>query len=173
MWNCVTVTNGAITVRNHAWVRVFPLPGVAERQMVLTWHSRFMQTRDTSWCMVSFHRPKRTVCMAISPSLTTRMLFSVFTNIWWLKLLDPSQQRHFANKSIKLLYLLLASWGKEATISERTARNWLRKLGYSCVKVQKGLYHDGHERSDVVEAWKTFLDQMVSYERWVPAGGIV
>jgi hypothetical protein len=50
--------------------------------------------------------------------------------------------------------------GQLATISERTARNWLRKLGYSCIEVRKGLYHDGHERPDVVIAWKKFLDKM-------------
>jgi hypothetical protein len=54
--------------------------------------------------------------------------------------------------------------GPEATISERTARNWLRKLGYSCIEVRKGLYHDGHERPDVVEARKKFLDEMAKYE---------
>lgn len=55
--------------------------------------------------------------------------------------------------------------GKDAIISERTARNWLRKLGYSCVEVRKGLYHDGHERADVVEARKKFLDDMAKYEK--------
>ena len=55
--------------------------------------------------------------------------------------------------------------GKDAIISERTARNWLHKLGYSCVEVRKGLYHDGHERPDVVEARKKFLEEMAKYER--------
>jgi hypothetical protein len=55
--------------------------------------------------------------------------------------------------------------GKEATISERTARTWLQKLGYSCVEVRKGLYHDGHEWPDVVKARKKFLDEMEKYER--------
>ena len=32
----------------------------------------------------------------------------------------------------------------------RTARRWLEKLGFSWGKVQKGVYVDGHERSDVV-----------------------
>jgi len=55
--------------------------------------------------------------------------------------------------------------GKEAIISERTARNWLRKLGYSYVEVRKSLYHDGHSWPDVVEAQKKFLDEMAKYER--------
>lgn len=33
----------------------------------------------------------------------------------------------------------------------RTARGWLNKLGFSWRKVQKGVYMDGHERSDVVQ----------------------
>jgi hypothetical protein len=32
----------------------------------------------------------------------------------------------------------------------RTARLWLERLGFSWRKVQKGIYIDGHERSDVV-----------------------
>lgn len=56
-------------------------------------------------------------------------------------------------------------FGKEATISKCTARNWLRKLGYSCVEVQKGLYHDGHGRPNVVAARTKFLEQMAGYEK--------
>jgi hypothetical protein len=71
----------------------------------------------------------------------------------------------FCQQINEVIVPALGFTGKEATISERTARNWLRKLGYSCVEVRKGLYHDGHERPDVVEARKKFLDQMASYER--------
>jgi hypothetical protein len=35
-------------------------------------------------------------------------------------------------------------------IWNRTARRWLEKLGFSWRKIQKGVYVDGHERSDVV-----------------------
>jgi hypothetical protein len=41
---------------------------------------------------------------------------------------------------------------KNASISEQTAVNWLKKLGYSCKDVKKGVYHDGHEFPDVIEA---------------------
>jgi hypothetical protein len=79
----------------------------------------------------------------------------------------------FCQQINEVIIPALGFTGNEATISERTARNWLRKLGYLCVEVQKGLHHDGHERPNIVEAQKKFLDQMASYERWVPAGGIV
>ncbi|KAI0246993.1 hypothetical protein BJV78DRAFT_1157507 [Lactifluus subvellereus] len=42
--------------------------------------------------------------------------------------------------------------GKGGGISERMATNWLKKLGYKCKEVSKGIYHDGHERPDIVEA---------------------
>jgi len=55
--------------------------------------------------------------------------------------------------------------GHNSYISERTAINWLKKLGYICKDVKKGVYHDGHERPDVVEARQKFLAQMKDYER--------
>jgi hypothetical protein len=54
---------------------------------------------------------------------------------------------------------------KNGSISKCTARNWLKKLGYVCKDVKKGVYHDGHERPDVVEARKTFLEEMKRYKR--------
>ena len=53
---------------------------------------------------------------------------------------------------------------QSATISKQTARNWLWKLGYSCVEVRKGLYH-GHECADVVASRKKFLEKMAKYEK--------
>lgn len=73
--------------------------------------------------------------------------------------------KEFFQQINEVIVPALGFTGKEATISKRTVRNWLQKLGYSCVEVQKGLYHDSHELPDVVEAQKKFLDQMVLYER--------
>ncbi|RIA82539.1 hypothetical protein C1645_835213 [Glomus cerebriforme] len=42
----------------------------------------------------------------------------------------------------------------KTTISETTARNWLKKMGYHYKKYQKGVYVDGHEREDVVDYQK-------------------
>ena len=55
--------------------------------------------------------------------------------------------------------------GHNSYISKCTAINWLKKLGYICKDVKKGVYHDGHERPDVVEARQKFLAQMKDYER--------
>jgi hypothetical protein len=57
--------------------------------------------------------------------------------------------------------------GDNAKISERTAITWLHKLGYSYTEVRKGLYFDGHERPDVVQARVMFLEKMQHYERLV------
>jgi len=38
----------------------------------------------------------------------------------------------------------------EHSISERTARIWLNKLGFQWKDVRKGVYVDSHERDDVV-----------------------
>ena len=45
-------------------------------------------------------------------------------------------------------------------IRSRTARTWLRKLGYVYKDVRKDVFVDGHERSDVVEDRANFLNQM-------------
>ena len=46
------------------------------------------------------------------------------------------------------------------TIRSRTARTWLRKLGYVYKDVRKDVFVDGHERSDVVEDRTHFLKKM-------------
>ena len=54
--------------------------------------------------------------------------------------------------------------GENSSICEWTAINWLKKLGYVCKDVKKGVYHDGHERPDVVEACEKFLTHMKNYK---------
>jgi len=65
----------------------------------------------------------------------------------------------------EVICLTLGLTGKNALISERTAITWLHKLGYSYTEVRKGLYFDGHERPDVVEAQVKFLEKMKNYEK--------
>ena len=45
-------------------------------------------------------------------------------------------------------------------IRSRTARAWLRKLGFVYKEVRKDVFIDGHERPDVVEDWNCFLTKM-------------
>jgi len=49
---------------------------------------------------------------------------------------------------------------KKSGIRSRTARNWLKRLGYNWRDVKKGVFLDGHERDDVVEYRQRFLKDM-------------
>ncbi|CAB4406774.1 unnamed protein product [Rhizophagus irregularis] len=53
---------------------------------------------------------------------------------------------------------------KKKTIAKATATRWLNVLGYSFQSQKQGTYYDGHERPDVVEYRKLFLDKIYSYE---------
>ena len=55
---------------------------------------------------------------------------------------------------------LFPSLGIESEISESTAVRWLKKLGFKLRKVSKGIYVDGHEREDVVQARHDFIEYM-------------
>ena len=46
------------------------------------------------------------------------------------------------------------------SISVRTAQRWLHKLGFDPCSTRKGVYIDGHERSDVVEYRKLYLRRL-------------
>ena len=46
------------------------------------------------------------------------------------------------------------------TVSVRTASRWLHKLGFEKLSTKKGVYIDGHERSDVVEYRKLYLRKL-------------
>jgi hypothetical protein len=55
--------------------------------------------------------------------------------------------------------------GKNGSITKCTAISWLKKLGYICKDVKKGVYHGGHEHPDVVEAQKKIMEERKKYER--------
>ena len=43
-----------------------------------------------------------------------------------------------------------------------TARKWMHEMGFVVLTARKGSYVDGHERDDVVEYRKKFLQRMVA-----------
>ena len=45
-------------------------------------------------------------------------------------------------------------------VSVETARRWLHELGFETLSSSKGLFFDGHEREDVVEARGAYLLKM-------------
>ena len=49
-------------------------------------------------------------------------------------------------------------------ISENCARHWLKRLGYELTTAKKGIYVDGHERPDVMDYCKTFLNTIAKNE---------
>ena len=46
-------------------------------------------------------------------------------------------------------------------ISVETARKWLHEMGFEVLTARKGLFIDGHERTDVVKSCAIFLRKMV------------
>jgi len=56
----------------------------------------------------------------------------------------------------------------EKTISNKTSRIWLRKLGLVPQLRKKGIYFDGHEREDVTNYREIFLKKMAEYEKLMP-----
>ena len=50
--------------------------------------------------------------------------------------------------------------GYPRNLSSETARKWLHHLGFEVLTIRKGIFIDGHERDDVVEARKLFLRKM-------------
>lgn len=66
----------------------------------------------------------------------------------------PAKMRRYIND------FLLPELKINSTISESTVVRWLKKMGFSLCRVQKGVYVDGHERKDVVESRETFIDYL-------------
>src|SRR6266481_1966944 len=52
-----------------------------------------------------------------------------------------------------------------SVISHLTFQWWLQRLGYRSLEVHKGLYVDGHESPDVIEAQGIFLARMRGFHR--------
>ncbi|CAB5345552.1 unnamed protein product [Rhizophagus irregularis] len=50
------------------------------------------------------------------------------------------------------------------TISEKTATQWLKKMGFTFSRYAKGMYVDSHERDDVIAYWNKFLETMERYQ---------
>lgn len=65
-------------------------------------------------------------------------------------------------------HVILPAFGIQATISEPTARRWLKlRLGYECKEAKKGIYIDGHERPDVIKEREVFISEIGGYQRYV------
>ena len=56
-------------------------------------------------------------------------------------------------------------FGISKIISRRTATHWMYKLGFKPQEYHKSLYFDGHERTDVVEARKKYIQDFTMYRK--------
>ena len=58
---------------------------------------------------------------------------------------------------------------KDTEVSITTVSVWLHDLGFSYKQFSKGVYFDGHERTDVVADRKAYLEMLASYDgrMWV------
>lgn len=52
--------------------------------------------------------------------------------------------------------------GAPRKISVEVSRRWLHEMGFKVKRITKGIYVDGHEREDVVEARDEFLKSMTA-----------
>ena len=53
------------------------------------------------------------------------------------------------------------------TITLKTSRIWLKKIGLVPQSRKKGIYFDGHEREDVLEYHAKFLEEMKTFEQFM------
>ncbi|GBB90989.1 hypothetical protein RclHR1_18070004 [Rhizophagus clarus] len=56
---------------------------------------------------------------------------------------------------------------KEKSIALITATRWLNVLGYSFQQYRRRIYYDGHERDDVLQYRKEFLEKMFEHEKYM------
>ncbi len=56
---------------------------------------------------------------------------------------------------------------KKDTIAEKTCQNYMYLWGYRYDERRKGIYYDGHERLDVVEYRKGWLERMFTYKKFM------
>ncbi|KAG1834679.1 hypothetical protein EV424DRAFT_1341031 [Suillus variegatus] len=83
----------------------------------------------------------------LDKSVTIKDTFLIITAFHHEKM--PESWNHHSPQSLqshyKVIIPALDLTGDKSSISERTSLNWLKKLGYLCKNVQKGMYVDGHE----------------------------
>jgi hypothetical protein len=89
-----------------------------------------------------------------------KMVLDYLKNLPTGKVTPSALQKHINN----MIFPELGIKPKKS-LTIRTARRWLIKLGWRHTLVKKGVYMDGHERSDVVNYRnKEFLPQMAMFE---------
>ncbi|RGB23939.1 hypothetical protein C1646_773791 [Rhizophagus diaphanus] len=78
----------------------------------------------------------------------------------------PKEYQTFINQ---VLFIQMNLQTSKRSISIKTSRIWLKKLGLKPQSRKKGIYFDGHEREDVIKYRKVFLNKMLQYENFMPS----
>lgn len=71
---------------------------------------------------------------------------------------SPEMQAQFSQAGIHKL-----------SITDRTVRHWLSKLGWQYGKQKNRMYIDGHKHQDIVEYRQAFVGRFKEYEQWFHA----
>ncbi|CAG8610173.1 18530_t:CDS:2, partial [Acaulospora morrowiae] len=66
-----------------------------------------------------------------------------------------------------IVFLQMVEQIKKNTISERTYRTYMHLWGFRYDEKKKGIYYDGHERSDVVIYRREWLNRMFEYRKYM------
>ena len=66
--------------------------------------------------------------------------------------------------SLEMQAIFAQKGNSKATISVKTALRWLEKMGWTYRKLKHGMYFDGHERLDVVEYRKAFVERWMGHK---------
>jgi hypothetical protein len=90
--------------------------------------------------------------------MITEYLWSIGCDVIVKKFKEYVEQELFPSVGIE----------NKKTISNTTAREWLKHFGWSFRTGKKDIYYDGHERPDVLAYRQEFLAEMLQLEQWMP-----
>jgi hypothetical protein len=133
--------------------------GDAHARRIRKWAMAFLKWTDLPFHRLKWKRPTILDDEDVAEKIKSRLAEKAEGG--YLKAEDvieivasPSMQAIFTERGIS-----------KATISTKTALRWLEKLGWSYGKLRNGMYLDGHERPDVVEYRRGFVERWMEYER--------
>ena len=149
----------------YSWIRTSQVVakmqgrGTDHARHIRDWTMAYLRRRDLPLHQLKWKRPTIVDDEDLAEEIRTQMKEKAGKG--FLKAEDvveivasPEIQAIFAQKGIS-----------KPTISISTALRWLEKLGWTYGKLKNGMYLDGHERDDVVEYRKAFVERWMGYER--------
>jgi hypothetical protein len=169
VWGCITAIIGLLNLYTdsdslYTWRRSSEIiakiqgHGTNQAHCIHEWAMGFLRWRDLPLYQLNWKHWTIIDDEDIAEEMRGRMMEKA--NGGFLKAEDvvdivasPGMQAIFACKGIT-----------KATISVRMGLCWLERLGWTYGKLSNGMYLDGHEREDVVDYRKAFVEQWMGYE---------